>query len=405
LHDIARKGLIEVATKTQQPPKRKQRETFGAVRKLPSGRIQASYTGEDGKRYNAPHTFDNMTDARGWLSIQQAKIHTGQWSPMDAARAHAGKASRSAAFGEYAQQWLETRTNRHGEHLLPRTREEYERLLRGPLDVLTTERLVAMTPEMVRAWYSDQIATGAKTQTARAYGLLKSVLNTAMQDGRIVANPCMIRGAQNAKTGKKVVPPTPAELQIILEHISPRYKAAVVIAAWAGCRYGELTELRRKDLRLIKDGGAVQTIIVDVARGVTQITGKGFIVGKTKSEAGVRSIVLPPHVNDVVVAHLNDHVEKSPNALLFPASDGVTHLAQSSFAKHWYPAREAAHREDMPWHALRHYGATRAALAGATLKELQERLGHSTVAAAMRYQHTAGRDSELARRMSELAET
>lgn len=383
--------------------KRKQRESFGAVRKLPSGRIQASYTGEDGKRYNAPHTFDAMTDARGWLSIQQAKIHTGQWSAMDATRADAGKSSRSATFGEYAREWLETRTNRHGEHLLPRTREEYERLLRGPLDVLASERLVAMTPEMIRAWYSEMIATGAKTQTARAYGLLKSVLNTAVQDGRIVANPCMIRGAQNARTGKRVEPPTPAELQTILERITDRYKAAVVIAAWAGCRYGELTELRRKDIRLIKDGSTVTTIIVDVARAVTQVTGQGFIIGKTKSEAGVRSIVLPPHVNDVVLHHLDAHVDRSPSALLFPASDGTSHLAQSSFAKHWYPARKAAHREDMPWHALRHYGATRAALAGATLKELQERLGHSTVAAAMRYQHTAGRDEELARRMSALA--
>lgn len=392
-----------MATQSQRPTRRKPREAFGSLRKLPSGRIQASYTGEDGKRYNAPHTFDAMTDARGWLSIQQAKIHTGTWSAMEATRTDAGKSARSTDFGSYAQEWLETRTNRHGEHLLPRTREEYERLLRGPLKPLTTERLVAMTPEMIRAWYSAQIATGAKTQTARAYGLLKSVLNTAVQDGRIVANPCMIRGAQNAKTGKRVEPPTPAELQIIVDRISPRYKAAVVIAAWAGCRYGELTELRRSDIRILTEGSTVKTIVVDIARAVTQVTGKGFIIGKTKSEAGVRSIVLPPHVNGFVVEHLKTYVDDSPNALLFPASDGVTHLAQSSFAKHWYPARKAAKRDDMPWHALRHYGATRAALAGATLKELQERLGHSTVAAAMRYQHTAGRDEELAQRMSDLA--
>ena len=40
---------------------RKRRESFGAVRTLPSGRIQASYTGLDGNRYPAPHTFDNLT--------------------------------------------------------------------------------------------------------------------------------------------------------------------------------------------------------------------------------------------------------------------------------------------------------------------------------------------------------
>ncbi|MBN9158729.1 MAG: site-specific integrase [Microbacterium sp.] len=136
---------------------------------------------------------------------------------------------------------------------------------------------------------------------------------------------------------------------------------------------------------------------------MTHLTGEGFVVGATKSEAGVRSIVLPPHANPIVLAHLNTHVGHFPDSLLFPASDGSSHLAQSSFHKHWDPARIGAKRPDLPWHGLRHYGATRAALAGTTLKELQARLGHSTVAAAMRYQHTAGRDEELARRMSELA--
>ena len=389
----------------QRTPKRKQRETFGALRELPSGRIQASYVGLDGKRYNAPHTFDNKTDARGWLSVQQSKLVTGKWSAMDAARADLAKRTRADTLESYATTWLETRMNRHGEHLLPRTRTEYERLLRGPLKPLADERLTAFTPEMIRAWYNDQTKDGHRTQAARAYGFLKSVLNTAVQDGKIVANPCMIRGAQNATTGKKVEPPTPDELQKILDAVTPRYKAAVIIAAWAGARWGEMSELRRKDIVVTMDGKKVEHVVIMISRGVTKVVGQGFIIGKTKSEAGVRSVSLPPHVQDVVVNHLAKHTAASADSLLFPASDGVTHLAQSSFTKHWYPARESAGRTDMPWHALRHYGATRAALAGATLKELQERLGHSTVAAAMRYQHTAGRDAELAQRMSDLAKT
>lgn len=379
---------------------RKRRESFGKLRKLPSGRYQASYVGLDGIRYTAPHTFDATTDARGWLAVQRAKLVTGKWSPMDAARSASERAGRTDTLGTYASRWLATRMNRHGEALLPRTRSEYERLLRSALAPLADERLVALTPEMIRSWYATMTDTGRRTQAARAYGFLKSVLSTAVDDGKIVANPCMIRGAQNSTTGKKVEPPTPGELQQILDRITDRYKAAVVIAAWAGCRWGEMTELRRKDITVDED-----FVMIRVARAVTKISGEGFVVGKTKSEAGVRTIALPPHVRGVVVHHLNTYVGDSPNALLFPASDGTTHLAQSTFGKHWVPARKAAGRDDMPWHALRHYGATRAALAGATLKELQERLGHSTVAAAMRYQHTAGRDTELAKRMSELAQT
>ena len=54
------------------------------------------------------------------------------------------------------------------------------------------------------------------------------------------------------------------------------------------------------------------------------------------------------------------------------------------------------------FHDLRHTGAVLAALAaqsGATLAELMHRLGHTTPAAAMRYQHAAAeRDREIARR-------
>lgn len=383
--------------------KRKRRESFGAVRKLPSGRYQASYTGPDGNRYPAPLTFDAIDDARAWLARQRIAIADGEWVAHEAKATVAAKKTRVESFGGYAERWISTRTNRHGEHLRPRTLAEYRRLVAGPLSTFADERVSAISSEDVREWYSSLIASGTKTQAARAYELLKAIMATAVEDGRRKSNPCQVRGGSSARTGKKVEPPTPSELQKIVESITPRYRAAVLLAAWAGVRYGELTELRRKDLELVKVDGLTQTIIVNVSRAVTHVTGQGFIVGRTKSEAGVRAIALPPHVNDAILSHLREYVNAFPEALLFPAADGVTHLAQSAFYKHWNPARTAAKRPDLPWHGLRHYGATRAALAGATLKELQTRLGHSTVAAAMRYQHTAGRDEELARRMSELA--
>jgi integrase len=47
--------------------------------------------------------------------------------------------------------------------------------------------------------------------------------------------------------------------------------------------------------------------------------------------------------------------------------------------------------EDVTLHDLRHFGGTQTAISGATLRELQARLGHASPAAAMRYQHAAER--------------
>ena len=53
---------------------------------------------------------------------------------------------------------------------------------------------------------------------------------------------------------------------------------------------------------------------------------------------------------------------------------------------------------DLHFHDLRHTGGTLSAATGPTLKELMARLGHSSVRAAMIYQHaTRDRDQAIAK--------
>lgn len=369
------------------------RADWGKARRLPSGRYQASYLGPDARRYNAPMTFSAETDARGWLAGQRHAIETGKWTPRTPTAAADQQADRARTLDEYAREWITHRTGRDGAPLRDTTRHGYLALLDGPLAPIATAPVAEVSAARVRSWYSDLVKTGRKTTAARAYGLLRSVMGTAVIDGILPANPCTIRGAQNAKTGKKAEPLTAAELTIIEATMPDRLRAAVVIAAWGALRYGELTELRRGDV-IDRDG----QIFVRVERAVTRVPGGGFRVGPPKSEAGVRVVALPPQVTPTIEAHLDQYAAAGPDGLLFPARNGG-HLAESTFTKSWYPARAAAGRDDLPWHALRHFGLTRLALAGATTKELMAWAGHTTPGVAMRYQHTAGREAELAARM------
>jgi hypothetical protein len=45
--------------------------SWGKIRKLPSGRYQASYVGPDGARHAGPITFGAKIDAEGWLSDER----------------------------------------------------------------------------------------------------------------------------------------------------------------------------------------------------------------------------------------------------------------------------------------------------------------------------------------------
>jgi len=53
---------------------------FGNVRRLPSGRYQASYLRLDGLRKYAPETFERKGDAERFLALVETQLGSGDWS-------------------------------------------------------------------------------------------------------------------------------------------------------------------------------------------------------------------------------------------------------------------------------------------------------------------------------------
>lgn len=414
-----------------------ERRNFGQITRLPSGRYRARYSDPDGRRattplqtsaaeerrgwcswpkraeplrHNAPHTFDTREDAEAWLTAERRLISEDRWTPP--AERSATKLSR-LTFGEYAEAWLPARKVK-GKPLAARTHDHYRALLDD--HILPTFRdvpLKAITPEQVDHWY-ELCAVGRPTTQAHAYSLLRTILGTAV-DRRLIstANPAKVRGGGSTTRAKKVKPATLEELAVIVQAMPERHQLMVLLAAWCALRFGELAELRQRDVDT-KAG------VLHVRRGVVRSKSAGVITKAPKSEAGSRDVAVPPHVLPFVRQHLLEHTSPGQDGLLFATASGE-HLAPSTFygraamlardnsIKHagwgWYEARRVAGRDDLRFHDLRHTGAVLAAQTGATLAELMGRLGHSTPAAALRYQHAAAeRDQEIARRLSALAE-
>lgn len=357
---------------------------FGRLRKLPSGRWQAGYTGPDTVVYAAPHTFAAKLDAEAWLTDRRREIDREAWSPPGATNA------RAMTLREYAETWLVHRT------LKPRTREHYDHLLRSLiLPALGDVSLTSLTPTIVRTWHAGM---NAKTPTMRAhaYSLLRTITRTAVAEELIAASPCTVPGAGSSKRVHKVKPATLPEIGALVEAMPPRYRVMTLLAAWCGLRFGELAELRRKDVDAVNG-------ILRVRRGVVRVQGEAM-VGTPKSTAGIRDVAVPPHLLPALKEHLDEHAQGGREGLLFPALGGG-HLSPTGLYSVFYPAREKAGRPDLRWHDLRHTGAVLAASTGATLAELMARLGHSTPQAALRYQHAAqGRDQAIAVALSALAE-
>lgn len=365
------------------------KRSFATIRRLPSGRFQVRYTGPDGVRHTAPATFGARIDAEAFIVAKRRDIDRGLWDSTAEAKREA------PTFGAYAIAWLETRQVA-GRPLKARTREHYRAILDDHLlPTFGARQVAAIRPADVRSWYTDTLAD-RPTMRSHAYSLLRTIMNGAVNDEVIDANPCRITGAGRAKRVHKIRPASVEELGTLTAAMPERLQLMVTLASWCAMRFGEAVELRRGDVDLSDE-------VIRIRRAAVRTQGGTFAVTTPKSDAGVRDVAIPPHIIPQIETHLSKYVDKQRDSLLFPNESGE-HLQPSTLYRHWYKARDEAGRTDLRWHDLRHSGAVLAAATGASLAELMARLGHSTPQAAMRYQHAAqGRDREIAALLSKLA--
>ncbi len=279
-------------------------------------------------------------------------------------------------FGKYATDWIEERPG-----LRPKTSELYRYLLRRHLAPVFDARPVAEIRESgVRRWRKGLLDAGVSAVTvAKAYRLLKAIFNTAVDDGLIRRNPCRIKGAGQEKSAERPVLTVP-QVYALAAATDERYRVLVLLAAFTSLRWGELAALRRSDID-------AQARTVRVARQLNERDGGGFSFGPPKSEAGVRTVAIPELITPDLAAHIVTYARLGDDGLIF-ISPGGGPLRHTNFRRRfWVPALAAAGLPAMHFHDLRHTGNMLAADAGANLRELMERMGHSTTRAATVYLH------------------
>lgn len=417
---------------TQTTPRRR----FGAIRRLPSGNVQAFYTDPDGRthisrsgkitpvRYSktfapASQKREDVKDAElraeNWLQAERKLIREDEWTTpearelADAAEARRVEASRLPALEEYASRWIDERRVK-GRPLAERTKDAYRDYLRRFVSPTFGHlSLDEITPEAVNKWHDtlDPRRKGRKgdtgeAQRAKVYSFLRAVMNSATSatgpmPGRV--NPVAVRGGGTGTARRRDDQTvTGTEFAVMLESIRDDRRAMLLLALWCGLRFSELAALRRPDIDL-KAG------IVKVNKAVER-SRSGVRDKSPKSEAGYRDVRIPAHVLPDIKAHLRANVS-GRNGLVFPGSSGG-YLSPAAFygkpgGKGWYGARAAAGRVDVRFHDLRASGATLLAH-GATEAEVQVWLGDSTPQAAQRYMRaTRSRMDKHAERMSEIA--
>ncbi|MFJ2578430.1 tyrosine recombinase XerC [Kitasatospora aureofaciens] len=354
------------------------RRRWGSVRKLPSGRFQARYPGPDGLLRNAEETFATKGDAEAWLVETEADIRREEWRDPNAGAVN---------FLLYATAWIDERD------LAPLTDQLYRRNLRlhlapefGELD------LKEITAPRVRAWRAALRKTGKKTTAAKCYRLLKSILETAVDDDLIRRNPCRVKGGGKEDAAERPHATIEQVLQLA-DLMGPRWQLMVFIAAFMALRPEEQAELRRGDVDLAKK-------VVWVRRAAPELTTGERAVGDPKSKAGKRPVGIPPEIVPEFEHHLACYAQEGDDGLLFVGERGAP-FRRSTFGRKWRKARAKIGMDELHFYDLRHTGNVLAASTGVSLKDLMAHMGHSSVRAALIYQHaTAEQQTKISNGIS-----
>lgn len=297
-------------------------------------------------------------------------------------------------FGAFARQWLAERST-----LRPRTRELYECELRVHL-LPTFEHvpLGAITPSMVRQWHAGKVRAGkpGPVTVAKLYRLLRTILSTAVEDGLLVRNPCMINGAGNEPSPERPVASID-QVFAIADAVEPRYRMLVLLATFASLRLGELSALTRDRIDLDR-------CTVKVTHAAVDLTDGSRVVGAPKTAAGVRTVGIPAVIVPMLREHLDLYAQPGPRGLVFVGPRGGP-LRRGNWSNTWQRAIAGLGLDGFHFHDLRHTGNTLAATTGASTRELMARMGHASTRAALLYQHaTPERELAIAAKLSTMIE-
>ncbi|UFS59789.1 site-specific integrase [Subtercola endophyticus] len=327
-----------------------------------------SYESAAGKRYRVRYRkpdhsqtrkngFKTKREAELFLAENEVSMARGQWIDESHAR---------VTVGTLAAGWLQ-----HQTHLKPSSLDPIQRAYRLHVAPLWAERAVGgIRPSEVQAWVTELNSRKNASVVLRAHGVLASILDSAVADRRMLANPA--RGVNlPRKTPKRRVYLAHEQVDRLAAECGQN-ETLVLFLAYTGLRWGEAIGMRVGSLDTLRRRVLVQ---VNAPR-----VGGRIVIGTPKGHEA-RSVPYPSFFAEPLARFCEG---KSREQLVF--GDGNTHLGTPSSRDGWYEYAIRRLQKDDPsfpritLHDLRHTAASLAISAGANVKAVQRMLGHKSAA-------------------------
>lgn len=356
------------------------------IRKLPSGKWQATIRGADGSRHTRVDKLKKVVEK--WATDQEAAVNANRWQDPRAGQITLKEWHETFQLMRQVEAMTAAQdTSTWRVHVQPK----WEGHLLGAIDV-----------EAVTLWRAEMETAGVGPHAQiKALNYLSAMLSAAVPK-RIPHNP--VHEVDPPKTPLRT--PfywTTEEQAAIIRATRPKYRAAVDLAMHTGLRPGELYGLPVTD--------------VNWARGllhVSQVWTRKGIKRYPKTKKSHRAVPVPPHLMDALHEVVSSHATPSTETPVFPAPGGRwlddRHFQQRVFDPALAAARVCSQAPAGPGEEhgecrqgscgfarhrvrrgtpndMRHTAASMLAIAGVDLYRVQELLGHESYQTTQRYAH------------------
>ncbi|WP_375504807.1 tyrosine-type recombinase/integrase [uncultured Jatrophihabitans sp.] len=271
--------------------------------------------GADGKaRYTA--YYDDVTGRRrsvGTYPSRRDADRAWQRAETDAtAGRHTDSGRSRQLFNRYVEdEWFPN----HQIELT--TRQNYRYVLdKHILPVFGGYKMIAILPTDIRAWVTSLSAAGVKPATIKhCLAVLSAIFTTAFNDQITSLNPTAgIKAPPVPPATRRII--TPEQFDLIHAALPTREMQLMVETdAETGLRWGELVELRVRDLDLHHGMLSVSRTVIEIPAKFHP-TGGRFLIKNYPKDKQPRRLGLSTHIQD----QLREHVRgRGPTDLVFPA--------------------------------------------------------------------------------------
>lgn len=269
-------------------------------------------------------------------------------------------------------------TKHHAKNLRERTAEWYAHLWSKHIKYAAQVKLDILSPGHIHK-IIDEIE-GARTKNA-VYKALNAMLNKAVKWGFISVNPCCRIDTPKYKAPEKKTL-TEQELHLIAEKIKDeelKYQTIFYFAVLCGMRRQEIIALKWFDIDFKNNR-------FKICRAAAQVTGKGTIPGKTKTDKSVRVLYLPELLKMLLLSLRQEQRELifmygdkwNDEDWIFTQSTGK--LMHIQTPTHWWSEFAKANNiHDVTFHCLRHTAATYMIKNNVPISTVSGVLGHANI--------------------------